>query len=111
LSNYLIVLILLKRHDIPQVFGSTSTHYLIKDHIMLYLHIGPINPLKNCHRLRYNLIFVSQLVDADLDVLFHKSSSRILDSSSNLVCGISHIGKVFQADFSFAQSSVKCLMS
>jgi hypothetical protein len=26
-------------------------------------------------KLRHNLIFVSQLVDADLDVLFHKSGS------------------------------------
>jgi hypothetical protein len=27
------------------------------------------------------------------------------------VCGISHVGKVSEADFSFAQSSVKCLTS
>jgi hypothetical protein len=46
-----------------------------------------------------------------LDVLFQQSGSRILDSSGNLVCDISRIGKVFQADFSFAQSSVKCLIS
>jgi hypothetical protein len=51
LSNYLIALILLKRYDIPQVFSSTSSHYLIKDHVMLCLHIGPINPLRNCHEL------------------------------------------------------------
>jgi hypothetical protein len=51
LSNYLIVLILLKRHDIPQVFDSTSSHYLIKDHVMLCLHIGPVNPLRNCREL------------------------------------------------------------
>jgi hypothetical protein len=60
--------------------------------------------------LRYNLLSVSQLVDADLDVLFHKSDLRVLDSSSNRVCGISHIGNVFQADFSFAQSSLRCLI-
>jgi hypothetical protein len=51
LSNYLIVLILLKRHDIPQVFDSTSSHYLIKDHVMLYLHIGLVNPLRNFYEL------------------------------------------------------------
>jgi hypothetical protein len=39
------------------------------------------------------------------------SGSQVLDSSSKLVCGISRIGKVFQADFSFAQSSMKCLIS
>jgi hypothetical protein len=62
-------------------------------------------------KLRYNLFFVSQLVDADLDVIFCKSGSQVFDSSSILVCGISHIGKVFQADFSFAQSFMKCLIS
>jgi hypothetical protein len=44
-------------------------------------------------------------------VLFCKSDSHVLDSSGNLVCDISRIGKVFQADFSFAQSSMKCLIS
>jgi hypothetical protein len=53
-------------------------------------------------KFRYNLLFVSQLVNADLDVLFHKSGSRVLDSSNNLFCGVSHIGKVFQGDFSSA---------
>jgi hypothetical protein len=62
-------------------------------------------------KLRYNPLFVSQLVDADLDVLFRKSGSQVLDSSGRLVCGISRHGKIFQADFSFAQSSVKCLVS
>jgi hypothetical protein len=51
LSDDLIVLIHLKRHDIPQVFGSTSSHCLIKNHIMLSLHIGLVNPMRNCHRL------------------------------------------------------------
>jgi hypothetical protein len=52
-------------------------------------------------KLRYNLLPDSQLVDADLDVLFHKSGSKVLDSRGGLVCGVSHIGKVFQADFFF----------
>jgi hypothetical protein len=62
-------------------------------------------------KLGYNLLSISQLVDADLDILFHKSSSKVLDSRGNLFCGISRIGKVFQADFCFAQSSMKCLIS
>jgi hypothetical protein len=62
-------------------------------------------------KLRYNLLSTSQLVDADLDVLFRKSGSKVLDSHGDLVCGISHIRKVFQAEFSFAQSSMKCLIS
>jgi hypothetical protein len=46
-------------------------------------------------KLRYNLMSVSQLIDADLDVLFHKSDSKVLDSRGDLVCGISHIEKIF----------------
>jgi hypothetical protein len=61
-------------------------------------------------RLRYNLLSVSQLIDADLDVIFHKLDSHVLDSSGKRVCGISWIGNVVQADFSFAQSSLRCLI-
>jgi hypothetical protein len=61
-------------------------------------------------RLRCNLLSVSQLCDADLSVLFRKSDSHVLDSSSKRVYGISRIGNVFQADFSFAQSSLRCLI-
>jgi hypothetical protein len=62
-------------------------------------------------KLGYNLMSVSQLLDADLDVLFHKSSSKVLDSRGDLICGISRIRNVFQADFSFTESSMKCLIS
>jgi hypothetical protein len=62
-------------------------------------------------RLRHNLLSISQLIDADLSVLFRKSDSHVLDSSGNCVCGISCIGNVFQADFSLAQSSLRCLIS
>jgi hypothetical protein len=54
-----------------------------------------LNDVALVDKLRYNMFFVSQLVDANLDVLFCKSSSRVLDSSGKLVCDISHIGKVF----------------
>jgi hypothetical protein len=57
------------------------------------------------------MLSVSQLVDANLNVLFHKSGSKVLDSRGDLICGISRIGKVFQADFAFAQSSMKYLIS
>jgi hypothetical protein len=62
-------------------------------------------------RLRYNLLSVSQLCDADLSVLFRKFDSHVLDSSGKRVCGISHIGNIFQADFSSARSSLRCLIS
>jgi hypothetical protein len=70
-----------------------------------------LNDVALVDKLRSNLFSVSQLVDADLDVLFHKSDSHVLDSSGKHVCGISRIGKVFQVDFSCAQTSVKCLIS
>jgi hypothetical protein len=70
-----------------------------------------LNDVTLVDKLRYNLFSANQLIDADLDVLFHKSGSQILDSSGKVVCGISRLRKVFQADFSFAQSSVKCLIS
>jgi hypothetical protein len=40
-------------------------------------------------KLRYNLLSVSQLIDADLDVLFCKSDFKVLDSRGDLVYGIS----------------------
>jgi hypothetical protein len=69
-----------------------------------------LNDVTLVDKLRHNLLSVSQLVDADLDVLFHKYDSQVLDSSGKLVCGISRIVKVFQADFSLAQSSIECLI-
>jgi hypothetical protein len=70
-----------------------------------------LNDVALVDKLRYNLLSISQLVDANLDVLFHKSHSYVLDSSGKRICGISRIGNVFQVDFSFAQSSMKYLIS
>jgi hypothetical protein len=58
-----------------------------------------LNDVALVDRLRYNLLSVSQVCDADLSVLFRKSDSHVLDSFSKRVCGISRIGNVFQADF------------
>jgi hypothetical protein len=69
-----------------------------------------LNDVALVDRLKYNLLSVSQLCDADLSVLFHKSDLHVLDSFGNCVCGISRIGNVFQADFSSAQSSLRCLI-
>jgi hypothetical protein len=70
-----------------------------------------LNHVTLVDKLRYNMFSISQLIDADLDVLFHKSDSHVLDSSGKRVCGISRIGKVFQTDFSGSQSYVKYLIS
>jgi hypothetical protein len=69
-----------------------------------------LNDVALMHRLRYNMFSVSQLYDADLSVLFRKSDSHVLNSSGKRFCGISRIGNVFQADFSSAQSSLRCLI-
>jgi hypothetical protein len=69
-----------------------------------------LNDVALVNRLRYNLLSVSQLCDADLSVLFHKSDSHVLDSSGKPVCGIYRIGIFFQANFSSAQSSLTCLI-
>jgi hypothetical protein len=69
-----------------------------------------LNDVALVDKLRYNLLSVSQLCDADLSVLFHKSDLHVLDSSGKRVCVISRIGNVFQADFSSAQSSLRCLI-
>jgi hypothetical protein len=54
-----------------------------------------LNDVALVDRLRYNLLSISQLVDADLHVFFQKFDSRVLDSAGNLVCGVSQIGNVF----------------
>jgi hypothetical protein len=54
----------------------------VNDHFIL-------NDVALVDRLRYNLLSVSLLVDADLYVLFQKFDSRVLDSAGNLVCGVS----------------------
>jgi hypothetical protein len=55
-----------------------------------------LNDVALVDRLRYNLFSVSQLVDADLSVFFHKSDSHVLDSSGKCICGISRFGNVFK---------------
>jgi hypothetical protein len=54
-----------------------------------------LNDVALVHMLRYNLLSVSQLCDADLSVLFRKSDSHVLDSSGKRVYAISRIENVF----------------
>jgi hypothetical protein len=58
-----------------------------------------LNNVTLVDRLRYNLLSVSQLCDADLSVLFYKSDSHVFYSSGKHVCGISRIGNVFMLIF------------
>jgi hypothetical protein len=50
-------------------------------------------------KMGYNPLSVSQFVDADLDVFFCKSGSKVLDCHGDLVCGISRIRKVLKLVF------------
>jgi hypothetical protein len=69
-----------------------------------------LNDVALVDRLRYNLLSISQLCDADLSVFFRKSDSHVLDSSDKRVCDISRIENVYQTDFFSTQSSLRCLI-
>jgi hypothetical protein len=92
-------------------FGDDKKGKVLGTGVIKVIDCFTLNDVTLVDRLRYNLLSVSQLCDADLSVLFHKSDSHVLDSSGKHVCSISHIGNVFQADFSSAQSSLRCLIS
>jgi hypothetical protein len=92
-------------------FGDDKKGKVLSTGIIKVNDYFTLNDVALVDKLRYNLLSVSQLVDADLDVLFRKSGSQVLDSSGKHGCGISCLRKVFQDDFSFAESSVKCLIS
>jgi hypothetical protein len=92
-------------------FGDDEKGKVLGTGVMKVNDCFTLNDVTLVDRLRYNLLFVSQLCDADLSVLFCKSDSHVVDPSGKRVCGISRIGNVFQADFSSAQSPLRCLIS
>jgi hypothetical protein len=92
-------------------FGDNKNGKVLDTDVIKVNDCFTLNDVALVNRLRYNLLSVSQLCDADLSVLFRKSDSHVLDSYVKRVCGISHIGNVFQADFSSTQSSLRCLIS
>jgi hypothetical protein len=92
-------------------FGVDKKGKMLGTYVIKVNDCFTLNDVALVDRLRYNLLSVSQLYDADLSVLFHKSDSHVLDSSGKHVCGISRIENVFQPDLSSAQSSLRCLIS
>jgi hypothetical protein len=92
-------------------FGDDKKGKVLGTSIMKVNDCFTLNNVVLVDRLRYNLLFVSQLCDADLSVLFRQSDSQVLDSSGKRVCGISRIGNLFQTGFPSAQSSLRCLIS
>jgi hypothetical protein len=97
-------------HKEYATFGNDKKGKVLGTSIIKVNDFFTLNDVTLVDKLQYNLLSISHLVDADLDVLFRKSGSHVLDSSGNVVCGISHIGIVFQDDFSFAESFMKCLI-
>jgi hypothetical protein len=90
-------------HKESVTFGGDKKGKVLGTSIIKVNECFTLNDVALVDRLRYNILSVSQLVDANLDVLFRKSDSHVLDSSDKCVCGISHIGNVFQ-------SSLRCLI-
>jgi hypothetical protein len=97
-------------HNEYVTFGKDKKSEVLGTGVIKVNDCFTLNDVALVDRLRYNLFSVSQLYDADLSVFFHKSDSYVLDSSGKRVCGISHIGNIFQDDFSSAQSSLRCLI-
>jgi hypothetical protein len=93
------------------IFGDHKKGKVLGTDVIKVNDCFTFNDIALVDRLRYNLLSISQLCDANFSVLFHKSDSHVLDSSDKRVCGISRIGIVFQADFSSAQSPLRCLIS
>jgi hypothetical protein len=76
-------------------FGNKKKGKVVGTGVIKVNDFFTLNDIAIVDRLRYNLLSVSQLVDANLSVLFHNSDSHVLDSSDKRVYGISHIGNVF----------------
>jgi hypothetical protein len=55
-----------------------------------------LNDVALVNKLRYNLLSVSQLVDADLDVLFRKSGSRVLIPQEIWLVAFLSLGRFFR---------------
>jgi hypothetical protein len=70
-------------------FGDDKKGKVLGTSIMKVNDHFTFNDVTLVDKLRYNLFSISQLVDTDLSVLFHKSDSRVLDSLGGLVCDIS----------------------
>jgi hypothetical protein len=92
-------------------FGDDKKGKVLETGIIKVNNCFTLNDVALVNRLRYNILSVSQFCDANFSMFFCKSNSHVLDSSDKRVCDISHIRNVFQADFSTAQSSLRCLIS
>jgi hypothetical protein len=98
-------------HKEYMTFGDEKKGKMLGTGVIKVNDCFTLNDVALVDRLRYNLFSVSWLYDVDLSVLFRTSDPHVLDSSGKHVRGISRIGNIFQADFSSAQSFLRCLIS
>jgi hypothetical protein len=77
------------------IFGDDKKGKVLETGVIKVNDGFTLNDVALMDRLRYNLLSVSQICDADLSVLFHKSDSHVVDSSGKRVCGNFCIGNVF----------------
>jgi hypothetical protein len=93
------------------IFGDDKKGKVLGTGVIKVNDCFTLNIVALVDRLRYNLLSVSQLCDADLSVLFRKSDSHVLNSSGKRVYDTSRIENIFGGYFSSAQSSLECLIS
>jgi hypothetical protein len=70
-------------------FGNDKKGKVLRIGVIKVNDCFTLNDVALVDRLRYNMLSISQLCDADLSVFFHKSDSHVLDSSGKHVCDIS----------------------
>jgi hypothetical protein len=83
-------------HNEYVTFGDDKKGKVLSTDVITVNDCFTLNDVTLVDKFIYNLLSVSQLVDADLDVLFRKSSSQVLDSSGRLVCGIFALARFFR---------------
>jgi hypothetical protein len=76
-------------------FGDDKKGKVLRTGVIKVNDFFTLNDVALVDMLRYNMLSVSLLVDADLDVLFCKFDSHVLESSGKRFYAISHIGNVF----------------
>jgi hypothetical protein len=72
-------------------FGYDKKGMVLGTYVIKVNDCFTLNDVALVDMLRYNLLSVSQLCDADLSVLFYKSDSHVFYSSGKHICGISRI--------------------
>jgi hypothetical protein len=65
-------------HKEYMIFGDDKKGKMLGTGVIKVNEYFTLNDVALVDRLRYNLLSVSQLIDADLSVLFRKSDSNVL---------------------------------